>query len=356
MESRASILLAKLKMTPAMGGMDVELIFRTTGGSHQPRSEELVRELLERYPAVHPVYLSLKTLLSKGSIGDPGKGGLTSLSLLLMIVSVVQNQYFAAFKLQSQSPKAQLLSTGFPSLEDPNQPEASSSGQSGIKQPTLDPDLSILPKLPPGKVLLDFLFWFGHRFNFAEFAVSVNTKQDTQSPVYVSKPAKGSTLSVIHPCNPTIITTKAFKHTDAFKEWCKLTLNSLYATCTCQDLKGTDRHLGIPMIRFGHLKTQAALCRPSYDPTLHRPQTDFALRFQGVPLRPPVHEESKSLSEVKLPCRRKLSSRSQTFEAKSDPTATPLDFVVADRSGGYLLRRTLFCSTFNPPTSLKFVN
>lgn len=355
-ESRASILLAKLKMTPAFGSQTVELIFRTTGGSHQPRSEELVRDLLEKHPTVRPVFLALKLLLAKNQIGDLGKGGLTSLSLLLLIVSVVQNQQIAASKLKVPSLAPEEAPAGLPVSKDSGLPEGTSPSNPVSKAPNPGAEVSPFPEPSPGKLLIDFLFWFGFRFNFSEFSVAISPSPETPTAVFVPRASKGSTLSVIHPCNPSIVTTKAFKHTEAFKEWCKLVLNSLYTSCACQSLRGPERHLGIPMIRFAHLKTQAVVSKASRDPALPRSPVDLTLRIQPEPRRPPVSEEVKSLSEVKVPRRRRLSSRSQTYEAKGDSLVAALDLPAPDGSAGYVFRKTLFCSSFNAPTSLKFVN
>lgn len=350
-ESRAAILLAKLKMTPAMGGLDVELIFRTTGGGHQPRSEELVREFLEKYPASRAVFLVVKTMLSKKAIGDLGRGGLTSLSLLLLIVSVIQNQEATATSLKVQSTKAEQPAPGSGALKETGQPEVASPKIANAGLASLGPRQ--LQPTSPGKLLVDFLFWFGFRFNFSEFSVAVSTSPEVPSAVYAPRSAKGPALSVLHPCNPSIVTTKAFKHTEAFREWCKLTFNSLYSACVCQALKGPERHFGIPMIHFGHLKTQATVVRSTVSSTPDSLGTDLAVRIHPELRRGLPPDETASASDSKPPRRRRLSSRSQTYEARGEPVLSGLD-LPADHSSGYALRRTLFCSAFNPPASLKF--
>lgn len=343
-ESRANILLAKLKMTSQMGGLSVELIFRNSGGSHQPRSEELVRELTDKYPVVRPVYLFLKSMLAKGLIADPSKGGLTSISLLLLIVSIVQDQELTASKLKTVSPRA--ADSPIPAFTPQTDPF-----QTQLPTQTND-TLPLTPQsvsLSPGKTLIDFLFWFGHRFNFSEYSVSVGSVREPFSSVYVPRQLPGSTLCVNHPYSPVIVTTKSFKHTEAFREWCKLTLNALYATCACQDLRGSNRHLGVPSIKLGTSKSELVLVKSSH-PTLDSFMT-LHLKTESKRL---IADDTLSQTSTTNPTprRRKLSSRSQTYEAKGDLPLPTIDITGSDRSVSFLLRKVLICAAFNPVTQL----
>lgn len=327
-ECRSNILLAKIKTTAELGGLDLEVIFRPSGGGHQPRSEEVVRELLERYPVVRAVYFALKSMIERTAFGDPGKGGLTSLSLFLMIVALVQNADFAVAQLAKTSASADPAPATGPAVYGCSQRTfLTDSNRGTVEGPSVNQSFDTtesetrrksnqfiaLPSktLTAGKLLIDFLYWYGFTFNSSEFAIAAAIKSEEPLTTFPRKEAViPPSFSVLHPLNRAIVTTKAFKGSDSFRQWCRLTFVNLFTKCQCKELREFSRQSLLPAGILGLGATEAT-CQKA-DSTGDR-----------ITFRERREKSVSNLDSFKPVARRRLSSKSQTYDAKAN-TALPL--------------------------------
>lgn len=351
LESRASFTLAKFRLTLAHGGTNVELIFRSTACHHNPKTEEVVRDLTSRYPVVKPVYFAVKSLLADSPMADPNAFGLTSFSLLLMIVAIVQDADVAAYKYALSRPSSD---TCIPQPQAPSGPDTHPichslrALPSEARRVSDTPSFLPLPAISPGKLFIDFLYWYGIRFGYKEFAVRVSAKADFEGPVFPTKATTGlPPFCVYHPSNPTLVTTKAFKQIDELKQWCKLTLVSVFSHCFCRDLRGSGRTLGLPEgipkpkaveARVAHLTSSRRSIEGGVDETTET----RSIQFRRAIDTPSVSvERTSQTGDSKLIRRKRLSNKSQTYEAKVDQYLPPPEVTGPNPGDGYTFRRML---------------
>lgn len=143
------------------------------------------------------------------------------------------------------------------------------------------------------------------------------------------------------------MTTKSFKQTDELRQWCKLTLVSVFTHCFCRELRGSGRALGLPT-GIAKLRRVEARVAPAsrYGRSVDHRQDDSmdssSIQLRRVDEDPSVSVEQTSHAGDPKPIRRKrLSSKSQTYEAKIDSCITTLEPAGPNPGDGYTLRRML---------------
>lgn len=334
-ESRSNILLAKIKTSAELGGLNLEVIFRPSGGGHQPKSEEVVRELLEKYPVVRAVYFALKSMIERTTFGDPNTGGLTSLSLFLMIVALVQNTDLTVSQLTKTATSTDPCPFTGPSLFGCSQRTfLTDSNRGTVEGPSANQSFDTtesetrrksnqfitLPSktLTSGKLLIDFLYWYGFTFNYKEFAIAAAIKSEEPLTTFPRKETIiSSAFSVLHPLNRAIVTTKAFKDSEGFQQWCRLTFVNLFTRCQCKELKELARVSVMPAGIVGSGVTEALLQKAKVKDSKAEGTLEERIVFQER------REKSVSnLDSFKPITRRRLSSKSQTYEAKPSTLLT----------------------------------
>lgn len=127
---RKSLLVVKVQMSAAFAFKRVEIAFRMYYLEDTTFSERLIRGYLAEHPPLRPLYFFLKHFFHKHQLDDQGFGGINTFSLLLTLAAFLQHRRLL--------PPAPLYAPARPA------PPAPSAGQ----------------------LLLEFLFFFGHSFDF----------------------------------------------------------------------------------------------------------------------------------------------------------------------------------------------
>lgn len=134
---RKSLLVVKVQMSAVFAYKKVEIAFRMYYLEDSTFSERLVRGYLAQHQQLRPIYFFLKQLFHKYGLDDQGFGGINTFSLVLTLAAFLQHR-----QLSSQAP-LYLSQHGSRTSPLPHDP------------PTLS-----------GQLLLEFLYFFGYKFDF----------------------------------------------------------------------------------------------------------------------------------------------------------------------------------------------
>jgi non-canonical poly(A) RNA polymerase PAPD5/7 len=134
--------VTKVCCTAAFGKTNIDLTIQD-GRHNGLHCVRLIKDFLREYKVLEPMVLVLKEFLKISGFNDPYTGGLSSYGLILIVVSFLQERtmQFGANYLSSESPNL-------------------------------------------GKLILDFLFYYGFYFSFNEWVIHVQSpgeKLDTAS-------------------------------------------------------------------------------------------------------------------------------------------------------------------------------
>ena len=230
LETRSSLLLAKLQTTSMFGGIQVEIIFKLVPNTYQARNEEIIKDYMRKYPVCRPVYLILKFLLHSSAVGDPASNGLNSLSLLLMIVALLQNLESKEYQIGPSQVPVDPLPKSNTTVQISVETKESEN-----KKVLENKARNYLAMSNPGKVLLEFFYFYGFTFDYNNFFISTRQSSEKQvSPFLEKQLKKNDALMIVSPHNKGLIITKSFKHTKTLIQFFKLEYNRLFASCKCK--------------------------------------------------------------------------------------------------------------------------
>ena len=258
-------------------------------------NEHIINQFVEHYSLLKPVYLFLKSLFASNSLTCPESGGLDSLSLVLMIVSLIQE-------------------IEFKNLDDPpDTPSYLSSAE---------------------HLIIHFIHFYAFTFNYRLLTVCPHPPSFPSSSSFKSKNSNDSIqLEVINVFNKSIVITKSFKKTSDLIQILKLEYNRLFESCVCKSTL-----LNHSIFKFDQLTLFARSLRSLDTFASSNDKRLFALSFEAQSKRKlsDIHHIDQSTSKKK----KKLSLKSCVFDnVKEDANEFT---IIKNQSDSYHSARMLF--------------
>jgi DNA polymerase sigma len=176
-----------VKFTDKISKIDCDISINSINGRH---NTHMVKRLLDQYPQARPLILVIKTFLKQRLLNEVFSGGLSSYSISLMVIHLLQIFY----------------------------------DKENVKQTRQSPSL--------GKLLLDFFHLFGYHFNYDFCALSLR-----QGGSYIPKAAFVAACEAANPGfrrNPEGSTRLAIEDPQ----------------CQSSDVSGGTRHMGLIRTAF----------------------------------------------------------------------------------------------------------
>jgi hypothetical protein len=227
---RKNITLMKLWVNQKLGGKRVEIIFRRFMVQTLPKNDSVIADYLKDYPISRMIYFLVRKLFRLSGLDDPLDGGITSFSILLMIIGFLQ-------MIESSGRKG----------SDKNGSKAVDSNQSVLSTKceeandcSADDLLSehnhdkYVSNCRVGEIFLNFIYFYGFSFDYGKNFISTYISRGSKCHPFLIKPDSAlSSLMIVNPYDHNLILTKSFRKTSAMKQLFKLVYNNIFSMCLC---------------------------------------------------------------------------------------------------------------------------
>ena len=156
-----------IKMTDKFTDCPLDISFDMMGG---PENTQITKALMKEYPESIPLTLFLKYYLKQQNMNEPFSGGVGSYALLSMVISFIQMRKDIINSKESK----------YAILENITNGKILENNQNIDNYEEIDDDSRL------GRLLIEFLDFYGNKFNF--FVTGISLKEGGS---YFSKVARG---------------------------------------------------------------------------------------------------------------------------------------------------------------------
>ena len=231
MDETLTLVVVKLNLIPKYKNLVVEIIFKQAIKKTYLENEEIVKEYVKAYPVSKQLYRVFRRFLRFRRLDDPGRAGLNSLSIFLLLIGYLQtleSQFITNWKKTDQTKPEETADTAFKTF--------------------LNTPANI------GQLFVNFVFFYSYSFDFFRKCVCPFAVKEKRRPAVFAKNTQNQifALTIINPYNHEIILTKSFKRTGELKEFFKLAYISLFKICNCPSKNKTRVS---PKLKLGRRKS-----------------------------------------------------------------------------------------------------